>query len=72
MEIIRACQHCKRIMPSQSLDASGKPMILEFQKDNCLRILHGICRECIYEHYPDMADELISDLEETEWEGDHE
>jgi hypothetical protein len=59
--VLPICQHCKNIR----LETPGKPdswLTVEkyFLKQNKVKFSHGICNECLSEHYPDLSNRTIA------------
>lgn len=55
--LIPICSHCRKVR-----DGSNHWMSLErfVQATTGSRFTHGICPDCVREHYPDAADDLLS------------
>jgi hypothetical protein len=54
--LIPICSHCRKVRDDENHWSTLERLV---QAKTGSRFTHGICPECVREHYPDAADELL-------------
>jgi hypothetical protein len=54
--LIPICSHCRKVRDEENHWSTLERLV---QAKTGSRFTHGICPECVREHYPDAADELL-------------
>ncbi len=65
--IIPICSHCKKIRTDEGY---WQQLEVYISRHSDALFSHGICPDCVREHYPDLAPYVLDDLLNTENAGD--